>query len=82
MGTFCSGNNSLQLKLEEETDSGVGARCRVKYVADLDCCISEQSSCWALPSNKLVLKLDSIKPKVLSLTLCSEFFTGWCNFLF
>ncbi len=39
------------------------ARCGVKYVADLDCCISEQFSCWALLSNKLVLQLDSIKPK-------------------
>jgi len=51
---------------EEETDMAVEleARCRVKYVTDLDCCIFEQFSCWALPSSKLVLKLDSIKPKV------------------
>jgi hypothetical protein len=50
---------------EEETDMAVEleARCRVKYVADLDCCISEQFSCWALASSKLVLKLDSTKPK-------------------
>jgi hypothetical protein len=50
---------------EEETDMAaeLEVRCHVKYVADLDCCISEQFSCWALLSNKLVLQLDSIKPK-------------------
>jgi hypothetical protein len=51
--------------IEEETDMVVEleARCRVKYLADLDCCISEQFSCWAFLSNKPVLQLDSIKPK-------------------
>ncbi len=50
---------------KEETDMAVEleARCHVKYVANLDCCISEQFSCWALLSSKHVLKLDSIKPK-------------------
>ncbi len=43
--------------IEEETDMVVEleARCRVKYVADLDCCISEQFSCWAFLSNNPVL---------------------------
>jgi hypothetical protein len=50
---------------EEETNMAMEleARCRVKYVANLDYCISEQLSCWALPSSKPILELDSIKPK-------------------